>query len=32
MTDEEEAHQDWLVEHLFYNDWSFSGGEDHRPQ
>ena len=24
MTDDEEAHQDWLVEHLFYNDWSFA--------
>ena len=24
MTAAEEAHQDWLVEHLFYNDWSFS--------
>jgi len=24
MTDDEEPHQDWLVEHLFYNDWSFT--------
>ncbi len=24
MTDAEEAHQDWLVEHLFYNNWSFT--------
>ena len=24
MTDDEDAHQDWLVEHLFYNDWSFT--------
>ena len=24
MTEVEEPHQDWLVEHLFYNDWSFT--------
>ena len=24
MSDGEDAHQDWLVEHLFYNDWSFT--------